>query len=152
MVVELLERFPPEATGVTGSAHMQAAAAYLRNSEELAGCRRTVGRAIPAFDPDAATSPAGVFCMVRCRHPLPEVVEPFPAHASAELTGAAAGRLPGRGDRQDMTQSSPGTGRRMSHCAEGQPVTCWMVNRVRTAAGLRPMRRRAWSCHPVRGV
>lgn len=95
VVVELLERFPPEATGIAGSAHMQAAAAYLSNSEELAGCRRTVGRAMPAFDPDAATSPAGIFCTVRCRHPLPEVVEPFPAHASAGLTGAAAGRLPG---------------------------------------------------------
>lgn len=68
VVAELLERFPPELTGIAGSAHMQAAAAYLGGSAELALCRRTVGSAMPAFDLDAATSPVGVFCTVRsCR-------------------------------------------------------------------------------------
>ena len=69
VVLELLERFPPEATGIAGSAHMRAAAAYLGGCEDLALCRRTVGSAIPSFDPDAATSPVGVFCTV-CSSPI----------------------------------------------------------------------------------
>ena len=82
-MVELLQRFPPAATGIAASAHMRAAAAYLSGSEELAQCRRTVASAMLAFDPDTASCPAGVFCTVRNRSPAP---------AHADTTGCRHGQ------------------------------------------------------------
>jgi hypothetical protein len=46
-------------------APVQGVVAFLHSSADMQRCRRAMGGAIAAFDPDVATSPRGVFCLVR---------------------------------------------------------------------------------------
>ena len=64
MVQELLERFP-EACGAQGSAQLAAVQRFLSVNADLKRLRRSIGAGIAAYDPATATSPRGVFCVVR---------------------------------------------------------------------------------------
>ena len=50
-------------TAMHAASH-QAVQGFLSGSGDVLRCRRAMGAAIAAFDPEAATSPRGVFCLV----------------------------------------------------------------------------------------
>ena len=64
MVQELLERFP-EATGTAQTSQLAAVARFLGVNADLRRLRRSIGAGIAAYDPATASSPRGVFCVVR---------------------------------------------------------------------------------------
>ena len=64
VVQELLERFP-ESCGAPQSAQLAAVQRFLAVNTDLKRLRRSIGAGIAAFDPTTATSPRGVFCVVR---------------------------------------------------------------------------------------
>ena len=43
---------------------VQAVTAFLQRSPDMQRCRRVMGGAIGAFEPDTAASPRGIFCLV----------------------------------------------------------------------------------------
>lgn len=64
MVQELLERFPG-GCGLPANAQLAAVQQFLAVNADLKRLRRSIGAGIAAFDPETASSPKGVFCVVR---------------------------------------------------------------------------------------
>lgn len=63
VVQELLERFPA-GCGLPANAQLAAVQHFLAVNSDLKRLRRSIGAGIAAFDPETASSPKGVFCVV----------------------------------------------------------------------------------------
>jgi hypothetical protein len=72
VVQELLRRFPGSCDGAAGgNAHVAAARHFLDTSADLRRLHAAMGGAISSFDPERASTPRGVFCLVRAEASTP---------------------------------------------------------------------------------